>query len=236
MGSSKHVVTVVLGILGLSCAVGSVLAAKRPAYRAAIDPADFKEGVDHPYFPLTPGTKYVFAERSGKHVSENEITVTHDTKTIMGVRCIVVHDVVREEGVVKEETYDWYAQHKDGTVWYFGEDTKEFGPRGTVSTEGSWEAGVKGAQAGVFMPARIEPGKPFYQEYYRGHAEDMAQIAAVNDRVTVPFGSFGGCIRTKEWSMLEAGTEKKWYARGVGRVRAESAAKEVEELISVTRP
>ena len=61
-------------------------------------------------------------------------------------------------------------------------------------------------------------------------------VVSVNDSVTVPYGSFGGCVRTKEWSLLEPGTEKKWYAKGIGVVRTESTDKEVATLVSVTRP
>ena len=86
------------------------------------------------------------------------------------------------------------------------------------------------------MHARPAPGEPHYQEYSRGNAEDMGQIVAVGDPVTVPYGSFAGCVRTKEWSLLESGWDKKWYAKGVGFVRSESSSKETAVLVSVTRP
>jgi hypothetical protein len=162
--------------------------------------------------------------------------VTHDAKVIMGVTCVVVRDVVREKGVVTEDTFDWYAQDKQGNVWYFGEDTKEFHAKGKVDTEGSWEAGVGRNQPGIIMPGVAAIGEPYRQEYGPGHAEDMGQIVALDDSVTVPYGSFKGCVRTKEWSLLEPGTEKKWYAKGLGVVRTESTAKEVATLVSITRP
>lgn len=209
---------------------------KAGGYRPRIDPAAFQTTIDNPYYPLIPGTTRKLIERSGRDSSENEITVTHDTKVVMGVTCVVVRDVVREKGKVKEDTYEWFAQDKQGTVWYFGEDTREFGPGGRVSTEGSWEAGVGKAQPGVIMWANPAPGEPYRQEYGPGIAEDMAQIVATNDSVTVPFGAFNGCVRTKEWSLLESGTEKKWYAKGVGIVREESATHEIAALVSVTGP
>jgi len=152
----------------------------------------------------------------GKETSDNDVTVTHDTKTIIGIKCIVVHDTVTQKGVVKEDTFDWYAQDKDGTVWYMGEDTKEFLGANRVSTEGSWEAGVDGAEPGIMMVKEPKPGGPFYQEYYAGHAEDMTQFVALNQSVTVPYGTFADCIKTKEWSMLESGYENKWYCKGLG--------------------
>ena len=224
-----------LAMLSLAVIV-HVARAKSAPYDPHIDPADFQTAVDNPYLPLVPGTTYKFIEKLGKHTSENEVTITSDTKTIMGVVCVVVRDKVTENGELKEDTFDWYAQDKKGNVWYFGEDTKEFHPHGQVDTEGSWEAGVDRNQPGIIMPANPKPGAPFRQEYGPGHAEDMGQVVAVNQTVTVPAGTFTGCVRTKEWSLLEPGYEKKWYAKGVGVVRTESTSHEVATLMSVSKP
>lgn len=207
-----------------------------PAMAAPTDPAKFAARVDNPYFPLVPGTRFVYHETKDGKTNINEVTVLAETKVIQGVTCTVVHDVVKVGGATEEETYDWYAQDAAGNVWYFGEDTKEFLPKGVVSTEGSWMVGVNNAQAGLVMPAHPEPGAPYRQEYLKGHAEDMGQVVHVGDAVKVPFGALANCVRTKEWSMLEAGTDSKWYAKGLGLVRAVSSAKEVLELVSVTQP
>ena len=216
------------------------MAAAKPAaevYNPHINPADFQTKVDNPWFPLVPGTIFKFQEEADGGTSENVVTVTKDTKVIMGVKCIVVYDTVAEKGVLKEETYDWYAQDKQGNVWYFGEATKEYKGKGKVSTEGSWEAGVKGAQPGIVMKGNPVPGEPYRQEYLAGEAEDMGQIVVVDASVTVPYGKFTGCVQTKEWSMLEPGSEKKWYARGIGFVKSQASSnKEVSVLISVTKP
>ena len=205
-------------------------------YRPHVDPADFQAAVDNPWFPLVPGTKFVYLEKEGGRTSENEVTVTNETKLVMGVTCVVVHDVLRTNQVVTEDTRDWYAQDRTGNVWYFGEDTKEFHAKGRVSTEGSWEAGVSGAQPGLLMPASPTPGSPYRQEYLAGKAEDMGRVMATGESVTVPYGRLADCIRTREWSMLESGSEKKWYAKDVGFVRSESTSQETSELISITRP
>ena len=134
-----------------------------------------------------------------------------------------------------EETSAWYAQDRQGAVWLFGEAAREFKSWGRVSTEGSWEAGVQGAQPGVVMPARPKVGDRYRQEYLAGVAEDIGQIAALDEAVTVPGGNYTSCVRTREWSMLDSGTSKKWYAKGVGLVRAEDTAGEVSALVSVTR-
>jgi len=210
-------------------------AAAGSPYQPAIDPAKFTHLVTHPYYPLVPGTTATFLEKEGSETRENKVTVTHETKTVMGVKCVVVRDTVTVGGVLEEETFDWFAQDAEGTVWYFGEATKEFEKGGRVSTAGSWEAGVKGAQPGIVMPARPNVGEPYRQEYLAGEAEDMGQIAALDETVTVPFGTFKGCVRTKDWSKLEGGSERKWFAKGVGLVRTEATSGEVATLISVER-
>ena len=226
-----------LGSLAAIAALIAVVAAagtKETGYHPAIDPSNFTHAVNNPYFPLVPGTTTIFGEKDGDDTLERRVTVTHDTKMVMGVKCVVVRDLVTIKGEVEEDTYDWYAQDKQGTVWYFGEATKESKGGGRISTEGSWEAGVNG-QPGIIMPAHPAPGAPYRQEYSPNVAEDMGQIAAVNESVTVPFGSFTGCVHTKEWSMLESGTEKKWYAKGIGEIRIESARGEVMSLLSVKK-
>jgi hypothetical protein len=153
----------------------------------------------------------------------------------MGVRCVVVHDVVKRNGRVAEDTYDWYAQDRDGNVWYFGEDTKEISAGGRVSTKGSWVGGVNNAQPGIIMPGNPKPGEPYRQEYAPGEAEDMGQVVSVGEAVTVPFGTFKDTVKTKDYSLLEAGNEHKWYARGVGFVRSTATGGDTSELISMTR-
>ncbi len=199
-----------------------------------IIPADFTHVVDNPYFPLVPGTTFTFVEKVGRETRENKTTVTHDTKTILGVKCVVVRDTVTLNGVVLEDTFDWYAQDKQGTVWYFGEASKEFKLGGRISTAGSWEAGIKGAQPGIVMPAHPQVGQRYRQEYAANEAEDIGRITALNETVTVATNTFNDCVRTREWSMLESGNSTKWYAKGVGLVRAECTSGEISTLISVT--
>ena len=229
-----------VGALGILAAISTLIAVvagagiKETGYHPAIDPANFSHVVNSPYFPLVPGTTAIFGEKDGNDTLDRRVTVTHDTKMVMGVKCVVVRDQVTIKGEAEEDTYDWYAQDKQGTVWYFGEATKEFKGGGRVSTEGSWEAGVNG-QPGIIMPAHPAPGAPYRQEYSPSVAEDMGQVVAVNESVTVPFGSFTGCVRTKEWSMLESGTEKKWYAKGIGEIRIQSERGEVMSLLEVKK-
>jgi hypothetical protein len=86
------------------------------------------------------------------------------------------------------------------------------------------------------MPGRPERGEPYRQEYGPGAAEDMGQIVALDETVTVPAGTFTGCVKTKEWSLLEAGHEFKWYAKGVGVVRELATDGSEAKLVSIKKP
>ena len=205
------------------------------AWRPTIVPANFTHIVNNPWFPLVPGTTAVFHEQNGRERRENKVSVTHETKIILGVKCVVVHETVALDGALIEDTYDWFAQDRQGAVWHFGEATKEFKSGGRVSTDGSWEVGVNDAQPGIVMPARPKVGERYRQNYLAHVAEDIGQIVTLDETITVPAGTYPGCVRVREWSMLESGTSKKWYATGVGLIRAESTDGEVTTLVSLTR-
>jgi hypothetical protein len=169
------------------------------------------------------------------------VTVTTRTKRVAnGVTARVVHDAVTEDGDPVEITDDWYAQDVCGNVWYLGEDTKEYENGKVVSTKGSWEAGVDGAQPGVIMPARPTPGLRYRQEHYAGHAEDRAEVMSRREQVEVPLGFFprGRVLMTRELNPLEPRVlEYKFYARGIGTVLsvAVSGGSDREELVRYTR-
>src|SRR5215216_759681 len=183
------------------------------AYAPHIDPSEFTTKVDNEYFPMKPGTTFVY-EGGAEH---DEMRVTHQTRNVMGVECVVVDDRAWEDGKLIEKTYDWFAQDKEGTVWYFGEDTKEYKNGKVVSTKGSWEAGVDGAKPGIVMQADPKVGQSYHQEYYKGEAEDMAKVQSLNASVRVPYGSFDHVLVTREWTPLQpVFYEKKYYVRGVG--------------------
>jgi hypothetical protein len=190
-------------------------------YAPGFDPDNFVRDVDNRFFPLVPGTRYVYVGEEDGERETNVTLVTHDRKNILGISATVVLDRVFVDGELKEKTFDWYAQDRQGNVWYLGEDTKEFEDGEVVSTEGSWEAGVAGAVAGIIMPADPNVGQHYQQEFFLGEAEDEARVTGVGAEVTVPFGSFGGCIRTVEWTRLEPGIkEAKFYCPDVGFVKA----------------
>jgi hypothetical protein len=204
------------------------------AYHPAIDPADFVAGVDNPRFPLTPGTTLVYESHTPDGLERNEVRVTHDTKTILGVPCIVVHDVVALNGVVTEDTLDWYAQDRKGNVWYFGEESKGYQGDELVSIDGSWKAGRDGAQPGIVMLAGPRVGDFYRQEFLPGEAEDMARVASLNASAVVPYGSFAGLLETEDFTPIEPDVvEQKFYASGVGTVLEIDAEGVRTELVSI---
>jgi hypothetical protein len=206
-------------------------------YEQQIIPADFVARIDNPFFPLTPGTKWVFD--GDEHV---EVTVLAETKQILGVATTVVRDQVFVDGVLEEDTLDWFAQDRDGNVWYFGEKTAELDASGKVtSTAGSWEGGVGGAQPGIVMLAQPQVDDQYRQEFLAGEAEDLAAITAVQGSITVPVGAWSGTnvLVTEEWTPLEPDRrERKTYARGVGLVetRTIKGGNEVTTLTKLTQP
>jgi hypothetical protein len=205
---------------------------------ARINPAAFAPTIDNPYFPLIPGTRFRYKGKTDEGIEVNVVEVTRHTKRILGVPAVVVRDRVILDGTVTEDTFDWYAQDRAGNVWYLGEDTKEYEDGKVVSTAGSWEAGVDGAQPGVIMKARPEVGDKYRQEFYKGEAEDAAEVLSVTERVTVPFGAFDRVVKTKDYTPLEPNMlEHKYYAPGVGLVLgvAVKGGPERLELVGVSK-
>jgi hypothetical protein len=198
----------------------------------------FARRIDNKYFPLTPGTQFLYRGKQDGEPREVTVLVTHKTKTILGIRAVVVLDQVLVGGKPEEKTFDWYAQDKRGNVWYLGEDSSDFVKGKWVRSGGSWQAGVRGARPGIVMEAKPSVGDVYRQEYYKGHAEDMAGILRLNGSVSVPFGAFRKALVTKEWTPLEPGVvEQKYYLRGIGNLRTVmvKGGSEEEWLVSVTR-
>ena len=203
-------------------------------------PTQFASGATNPWFPLRPGTTWVYRGVKDGKVSRDVVHATGKTRRIAGVVCTAVSDRLYLRGRLEERTTDWYAQDKAGNVWYFGEATAELDVHGKVTTrEGSWLAGVDGAVAGVFMPAHPRVGFSARQEYYKGHAEDHFRVLSLSAHVATPGASSSHAVLTKEWTPLEPGTiDHKYYVRGIGTVLEQTVkgGEERNTLLSIHRP
>jgi hypothetical protein len=198
-----------------------------------LDPAGFTTEIDNEWWPMAVGSRWVYRGTGGERVV---VTVTPRTKRIAnGVEARVVRDVVTEDGMPIEVTDDWYAQDGEGNIWYLGEKTAEYENGKPVSTEGSFEAGVDGAQAGVAMPGDPVPGLAYRQEYLEGEAEDEGAIVTVGEEmVRVPAGFYDDVLMTRDLVPTEPKVQElKFYARGVGPVLSmHTDAPDREELVS----
>jgi hypothetical protein len=205
-----------------------------PSSHADRSPAGVAVRVVNPWFPLTPGTTYVYTGAKDGKPARDVLTVTNETTRIDGVPCVVVRDRLYLSGKLAERTTDWYTQDRKGNVWYYGEATAELDAKGrVVSTEGSWRAGVDGARPGIFMPTQPKVGASYQQEFSKGQAEDHFRIIGL-------FGAIGqkNALLTEEWTPLEPGVlDHKLYVRGVGTVLEQSVkgGNERLELVSLQR-
>jgi hypothetical protein len=213
-----HKPRIVLGML-VALSAGGCSDSGTESNSPPFDPANFVTGVTNQFFPLPTGRIQFYRGQADGAAQTDSAEVLTETKTVFGVTATVVHDRVYTDGELTEDTFDWYAQDQDGNVWYLGEDTKELDNGQVVSTEGSWEAGINGSEAGIIMWAdpSAHMGVEYRQEFARGVAEDLGKVVAVNQTLTVPFGSLTGCIKTEDRSALEAGIlENKFYCPNIG--------------------
>jgi hypothetical protein len=234
-------------VLALGATAIGIATAQRPPTKLPkgsepvnLNPADFTTRTTNPYWPMKPGSRWVYRETDSEGTRQRVVvTVTHKTKLIAnGVTARVVRDVVTEKGQPVEITDDWYAQDRVGNIWYLGEATTEYENGKPKTTAGSFEAGVDGAQAGVVMPAHPRPGFRYRQEYYKGEAEDRARIVSLREKAEVPFGFFKRVLMTRDVNPLSPKViEFKFYARGIGPVLAVSVSggSDREELVSFKR-
>jgi hypothetical protein len=204
-----------------------------------LDPANFVAVIDNPYFPLPVGRTLVYEGVKDGQSQIDTVTVTGQTKVILGITATVVSDVSTHNGALLEKTFDWYAQDKQGNVWYLGEDTTAFLPHGRTDTSGSWQAGVRGAQPGLIMEARPQIPDAYRQEFLAGQAEDTAWVVELGGTVTVPYGKLRNVLTTLEATQVEPGSyDRKVYAPGIGVVleQALTGTPEVAQLVSITGP
>jgi hypothetical protein len=176
--------------------------------------------------------------KNGRTPQTDTELVLHRQKRILGVDCTVVQDTVTSEGRPVERTLDWYAQDRQGNVWYMGEETQELkhGQFGKMIDSGP--AGKNGAQPGIAMEAAPRAGDAYWQFHWPGHALDKATVLGRDGRVDVPYRSFSHTLVTQEKSPLEPGVrDRKWSVAGLGYIRERAVAGDKEQirLVSVMR-
>lgn len=190
-----------------------------------LDPADFVEVIDNPYLPLAVGSRWVYEGEEDGEVERIEVEVLPDCKEILGIAVTVVRDTVTVDGVLLEDTHDWFAQDREGNVWYLGEHAENYEDGELVDTDGSWEAGVDGAFPGIVMLAHPAVGDAYRQEFLEGEAEDLGEVLRIGGEQVVPAGRYTDVLVTRDWNPLEPEVvEEKTYAPGVGLIFEEHVA------------
>jgi predicted small lipoprotein YifL len=221
---------------GLLTAPRSARAAQA-VYDPKIVPADFTDTITNPYFKLLPGDVRITKGTKDGVPQTHTTRVTARTKTILGVRCRVVSDIVTTNGALAEKVSDWYAQDAKGNVWYFGEATADYEHGVVTSTKGSWLGGVDGAKPGIVMPAHPKPGPSFYSEFRPGVAEDKGQVLSDSETLKIAYGSFKNVVLIRDTNPLDPQLiSHKWYTKGVGLLqttRVGSSHKEHASLVTL---
>jgi hypothetical protein len=209
-----------------------------PGYKPALVPANFTTTIDNAFFPLPVGRTWVYRGVKDGQSQVDRVTVTERTRVVAeGITARVVTDVATHDGKLLEKTSDWYAQDKQGNVWYVGEATAAYLPSGKFDRSGSWEAGVDHAEPGLVMEAKPQIPDAYRQEFLSGEAEDTAWVVGTSGSATVPGGTFKNVLTTLEATRIEPGAyDRKVYAPGVGMIREEALTgdREYAELASVT--
>jgi hypothetical protein len=206
-------------------------------YAPVLDPANFVAVIDNSYFPLPVGRTLVYEGVRDGQTQTDTVTVTDQKKTILGIQTTVVDDVATHGNTLLEKTFDFYAQDKQGNVWYLGEDTTAFLPNGKTDTSGSFVAGVNGAQPGIIMEANPQIPDAYRQECAAGQAEDTAWVVGTTGSVSITYGKVRNVLTSLEATRVEPGSyDEKVYGPGLGIVREQAltGTQEFSQLVSVT--
>ena len=205
-------------------------------FLSPFDPGQFSRSIiiDNPFLSFNGGDQSVYEgeqvdEDTGALTTERVVTdVTSTFREIFGITTRGVRDSEFDNGVLVEETIDFFAQDDGGNVWYFGEEVTNFeydddGDLVGTNDEGAWIAGENGALPGIIMPASPIIGDNYYQEFAPlDDAIDQAINFALDGEVDVPAGSFDDVLVVREFTEIEPDAlENKNYAAGVGLVLVE---------------
>lgn len=208
-------------------------------YNPQINPSDFTTKITNPYFSLPIGKKMVYEAETAEGSERVEIEIERGARKVMGVETITYRDRQYVDGELVEDTRDYLAQDKAGNVWYFGEDVDSYEDGKLKDHEGAWIAGIDGAKPGIWIKADHVVGDSYRQEFYKGKAEDVRDVVALNQTVTTNRATYKNCVKFYEWSLLDTKSrEHKYYCSEVGTLvlieDLETGAR--SELSSVVSP
>jgi hypothetical protein len=196
------------------------------------------------WLPLKPGTQWVRVGTTlvGHRPVPHRVvsTVTDIVKRIDGVNAIAVLDQDVDAGQIVQESLDWLAQDKRGNVWNVGGYTEEYESGRFVTLRDAWLAGIKGAKAGILMPANpTTQTPPWTIAQPPGADPDAAQPVQTGLTQCVPFHCFKDVLVVREGKATALDNELKYYAPGVGQIlnapRSASKHKDVEQLVNLVR-
>jgi hypothetical protein len=193
--------------------------------------------IDNPWFPLKPGTQFVY---EGSAIADDRrmhrrvvFTVTDLTKVVDGVRTLVAWDRDYNDGQLVEPELVVFAQDDDGNVWTLGQYPEEYEDGELVDTP-AWIAGVEGARAGIVMRAEPSTGTSDYSQGWGpkvGYA-DRAKVHEMVQETCVAFGCYQNVLVTDEWDAADpAARQRKYYARDVGNIRVGWAGQDEEQEV-----
>jgi len=220
------------GVLVLGAAAGAPV---RHGYEPVLSPADFVRSITNPYLPFPVGRTLTYRGIKDGVTQTDVVHVTSDTRVLEGITAVAVSDIATHNGKLLEKTTDWYAQDKQGNVWYLGEKTAAYSG-GHVDHSGSWLAGVHDGEPGIVMKAHPRIPDAYRQEFLRGQAEDTAWIVNRGGSFKLPFRVVHNVVTSYEFTVLEPTVlDKKIYAPVLGIVMEEAALgpKETATLVSV---
>jgi hypothetical protein len=246
MAAAIAIVVVGCGTMLSACGGGDEATAKADAVTEKdFDAGNFSKStrIDNKWFPLRPGTEFVMEGRSnrgeGRLPHRVVTTVTDLTKTIDGVPTLVLWDRDINAGKLLEAELAFHGQDDDGNVWNFGEYPEQYDEQGRFEgAPDTWISGLDGARAGILMRGDPRPGTP---RYHQGLAPkigfaDLARVYKQGVRNCVPLGCYENVLLTDETNPTEPddGHQIKYYASGVGTIRAEPrGGKEKEVLVLI---
>jgi hypothetical protein len=198
------------------------------------DPADFTARVDNPWFPLLPGSRWVYRRYATSGTATLVATVLPGTRRIDGVPTTAVRWQRRSRAGTTTLAVRWYAQDTAGNVWWFGQQVRGVLPVDPLAVR-SWQAGRRGAEAGLVMAATPRDGDGYFNGFQRGVVERRSTVGTLDASVALPRGHYDHAVETEDHSSLEPlMVVQSYYARGVGLV-AQQVIKVLNTNLSLVR-